>query len=166
MRIGVVGAGSWGTALANHMALKEIDVDLWTREENVCRQIKEKRENEVFLPGIKLSGKIRPVRSFEEDIESRMKKVLQNLEYLAAQKDLLRLEEGGSGTGWRSEHDRFPTTSLVVDEGGTYGRDDDKDMIIEWLLSGSDNSQPSIISIVRVGWEEALLPSLFTMIKG
>ena len=71
MRIGVVGAGSWGTALANHMALKEIDVDLWTREENVYRQIKEKGENEVFLPNIKLSGKIRPVRSFEEVSEKK-----------------------------------------------------------------------------------------------
>ena len=71
MRIGVVGAGSWGTALANHMALKEIDVDLWIREEDVCRQIKEKKVNEVFLPDIKLSDKIRPVRSFEEVSEKK-----------------------------------------------------------------------------------------------
>jgi len=66
LRIGVVGAGSWGTALANHMALKGIDVDLWVREEDVCCQIKEKRVNKIFLPGIKLSKKIRPVQSFDE----------------------------------------------------------------------------------------------------
>jgi glycerol-3-phosphate dehydrogenase (NAD(P)+) len=71
VRIGVVGAGSWGTALANHIALKEIDVDLWVREENVYRQIKEKRVNTVFLPDIKLSDKIRPVRLFEEVSEKK-----------------------------------------------------------------------------------------------
>jgi glycerol-3-phosphate dehydrogenase (NAD(P)+) len=66
VKIGVVGAGSWGTALANHMALKGLDVDLWVREEDVYYQIKGKRINEIFLPGIKLSDGIRPVQSFEE----------------------------------------------------------------------------------------------------
>ncbi|MBW1717550.1 MAG: NAD(P)-dependent glycerol-3-phosphate dehydrogenase [Deltaproteobacteria bacterium] len=66
VKIGVVGAGSWGTALANHMALKGLAVDLWVREEDVYRQIKEKRINETFLPGITLSNGIRPVQSFED----------------------------------------------------------------------------------------------------
>lgn len=66
VKIGVVGGGSWGTALANHMALKGLTVDLWVREEDVYRQIKEKGINETFLPGIKLSNAIRPVRSFKE----------------------------------------------------------------------------------------------------
>jgi len=66
VRIGVVGGGSWGTAMANHMALKGLDVDLWIREEEVYNQIKEKGINETFLPGIKLSDGIRPVQSFRE----------------------------------------------------------------------------------------------------
>jgi glycerol-3-phosphate dehydrogenase (NAD(P)+) len=66
VRIGVVGGGSWGTAIANHMALKGFDVDLWIREEEVYYQIKEKGINETFLPGIRLSGGIRPVQSFDE----------------------------------------------------------------------------------------------------
>jgi glycerol-3-phosphate dehydrogenase (NAD(P)+) len=66
VRMGVVGGGSWGTAIANHMALKGFDVDLWIREEEVYYQIKEKGINETFLPGIKLSNGIRPVQSFEE----------------------------------------------------------------------------------------------------
>ncbi|XP_054817047.1 putative disease resistance RPP13-like protein 1 [Prosopis cineraria] len=45
---------------------------------------------------------------------------------------------------------RLPTTSLV-DETRTYGRDDDKKTIIEWLLSDKDNTQLSIISIVGMG---------------
>ncbi|KAF7824659.1 putative disease resistance RPP13-like protein 1 [Senna tora] len=37
------------------------------------------------------------VSSFEKEIETRMKKVLENLEYLATQKDVLKLEEGRGG---------------------------------------------------------------------
>lgn len=65
-RIAVIGAGSWGTALANLLAEKGLDVDLWVREEEVFRQILEKRTNDIFLPGFPLSARLRPVRSFEE----------------------------------------------------------------------------------------------------
>jgi glycerol-3-phosphate dehydrogenase (NAD(P)+) len=64
--IGVVGAGSWGTTLANHLALKGMEVDLWVWEKMVFQQIRDKRVNETFLPGIRLSDRIRPVQSFKE----------------------------------------------------------------------------------------------------
>jgi glycerol-3-phosphate dehydrogenase (NAD(P)+) len=66
MRIGVVGGGSWGTALAHHLALKRFDVDLWIRENEVYQQIKERGVNETFLPGVLLSDNIQPVHSFQE----------------------------------------------------------------------------------------------------
>lgn len=59
-RIGVVGAGSWGTALANLLATKGYPIDWWVFEEDLCRQIVETRENDVFLPGITLSENLRP----------------------------------------------------------------------------------------------------------
>jgi glycerol-3-phosphate dehydrogenase (NAD(P)+) len=65
-RIGVVGGGSWGTALAQHMACKGWAIDLWVREEEVRRQIEKHRVNETFLKGVSLSSSIRPVESFEE----------------------------------------------------------------------------------------------------
>lgn len=64
--IAVIGAGSWGTTLANLLASKGMDVSLWVRENEVFRQIKKESENKEFLPGIKLSSNINPVRSFEE----------------------------------------------------------------------------------------------------
>ena len=66
VKAGVVGGGSWGTALAHHLALKGVTVDLWVRERSVCDQIKKKGVNETFLPGITLSAAIRPVQSFKE----------------------------------------------------------------------------------------------------
>ena len=58
--IGVVGAGSWGTALARLLAGKGFPVDLWVYEEELCRTIRETRENTIYLPGFALHENITP----------------------------------------------------------------------------------------------------------
>jgi glycerol-3-phosphate dehydrogenase (NAD(P)+) len=65
-RIGVIGAGSWGTTLANLLAEKGLPVDLWVFEEELFRAMQSKRENEFFLPGVSLSDNIRMTHSLEE----------------------------------------------------------------------------------------------------
>ena len=60
MLIGVVGAGGWGTALANLLGEKGYSVDLWVFEHEICKEIINTRENRTFLPGIHLSDKIHP----------------------------------------------------------------------------------------------------------
>jgi glycerol-3-phosphate dehydrogenase (NAD(P)+) len=60
LRIGVVGAGSWGTALANLLALKGYRIDLWVFEKEVKEQILARGENRVFLPDIHLSSNLHP----------------------------------------------------------------------------------------------------------
>ncbi len=60
MRIGVVGAGSWGTALANLLAVKGFIVDHWVYESEVKGQMLEKKENQRFLPGVILSDNLHP----------------------------------------------------------------------------------------------------------
>lgn len=52
--VAVVGAGSWGTALAALLAGKGISVRLWSFEESVAREIRETGVNATFLPGIHL----------------------------------------------------------------------------------------------------------------
>jgi glycerol-3-phosphate dehydrogenase (NAD(P)+) len=54
-KIAVVGAGSWGTAIADLLARKGYQVALWAFEEEVKSQIEESRENKLFLPNHKLS---------------------------------------------------------------------------------------------------------------
>jgi len=76
MRIGVIGAGAWGTALGNLLAEKGYEVDLWAFEEEVRADIMRERENKVFLPGIRLSENLRPSNDLDE---------------VAAQKELLLL---------------------------------------------------------------------------
>jgi len=54
MRCAVVGAGAWGTALANVLAANGHAVSLWAREPDVVEAINDRRENRRFLPGISL----------------------------------------------------------------------------------------------------------------
>jgi len=52
--IGVVGAGSWGTTLANMLAEKGLPVTLWAYEEELVEAIRTQRRNRQFLPGVEL----------------------------------------------------------------------------------------------------------------
>ena len=70
-RIGVIGAGAWGTALSNLLAEKGYVVDLWVREQDVYDQIKTNQMNETFLPGITLAPQLNPVRTFKEALSNK-----------------------------------------------------------------------------------------------
>lgn len=59
-RIGVIGAGAWGTALANAAAKAGRDVILHGRDQSLIDTIATVRSNEKYLPGIKLDGKVTP----------------------------------------------------------------------------------------------------------
>lgn len=48
----VIGAGSWGTALAMVLSRRGREVHLLTRTEDEAKQMSDKRENSHFLPGI------------------------------------------------------------------------------------------------------------------
>jgi glycerol-3-phosphate dehydrogenase (NAD(P)+) len=59
-RIGVIGAGSWGTTLAHLLAEKGYGVDLWVFEKDLCETIRVRQENTLYLPGFSLNGRIVP----------------------------------------------------------------------------------------------------------
>ncbi|HEX9279202.1 MAG TPA: NAD(P)H-dependent glycerol-3-phosphate dehydrogenase [Gemmatimonadales bacterium] len=58
-RVAVLGAGAWGTTLADLLARKGDDVTLWAREPEVVAGIERDHVNAVFLPGAALSPAIR-----------------------------------------------------------------------------------------------------------
>ncbi|MBW1671486.1 MAG: NAD(P)-dependent glycerol-3-phosphate dehydrogenase [Deltaproteobacteria bacterium] len=53
-RVGVLGAGSWGTALAILLANKGIKTVLWARNHKFAKQIRKSGENTLYLPGFEL----------------------------------------------------------------------------------------------------------------
>lgn len=57
-RIGVIGAGAWGTALANAAAKAGRDVILHGRDPALIGAIEKTRVNEKYLPGIRLDDKV------------------------------------------------------------------------------------------------------------
>ncbi|MFY7837466.1 MAG: NAD(P)H-dependent glycerol-3-phosphate dehydrogenase [Novosphingobium sp.] len=57
--VGVVGAGAWGTALAQMLASDGRDVLLWAREAELVDEINTARTNSLFLPSAKLAPTIR-----------------------------------------------------------------------------------------------------------
>lgn len=56
--IGILGAGAWGTALAQTVAGGGQAVRLWAREAGVVHDIRVRRENAMFLPGVALDPRI------------------------------------------------------------------------------------------------------------
>ena len=54
----VIGGGAWGTALAQTLALGGQNVTLWAREPDVVDDIRTRRVNRSFLPGISLDSHI------------------------------------------------------------------------------------------------------------
>ncbi len=59
MRVGVIGAGSWGTTLANLLAKSAHDVTVWARETHVVSSINTNHINPMFLPGVSLDSRLR-----------------------------------------------------------------------------------------------------------
>ena len=62
MKIGVIGGGAWGTALAQVAAHRGEPVTLWAREAEVVAGINDAHENRLFLAGVPLSPSIRARR--------------------------------------------------------------------------------------------------------
>ncbi|RMH20389.1 MAG: NAD(P)-dependent glycerol-3-phosphate dehydrogenase [Gemmatimonadetes bacterium] len=58
-RVTVIGGGSWGTAIAAHLARKGEAVCLWTLEPEVARAVEERQENPRYLPEVALPSELR-----------------------------------------------------------------------------------------------------------
>ncbi len=69
--IGIVGAGAWGTALAEVMAAAQGKTRIWAREAEVVASINETHENALFLKGCKLSQDISATGDLAEMADCR-----------------------------------------------------------------------------------------------
>jgi len=65
-RVGVIGAGSWGTALAKLLCENGHEVTLWCRRPELAAQLAARRLNDEYLPGIALPASM----SFTSDVNA------------------------------------------------------------------------------------------------
>lgn len=70
-KVGVIGAGAWGTTLANLLADKGLSVRLWAHEAEVAEAIRRKHENVLFLPGVPLSAGVEATHSLAQAVDGR-----------------------------------------------------------------------------------------------
>nr|WP_315047430.1 NAD(P)H-dependent glycerol-3-phosphate dehydrogenase [uncultured Leptotrichia sp.] len=66
----VIGGGSWGTCLSKLLVENKNNVFLWEYNEETRNVIREKRENPVFLPGIKLPNELNVVDNYCEILKN------------------------------------------------------------------------------------------------
>ena len=114
-RIAVLGAGSWGTALATLLGTHpEAEVTLWARSHTLIVQLRQERENARYLPGFPLSSGVHPVSRLKEALDGAeivvfavpsggFREVLKDaLPYLPSDSLLLSATKGlEEGTGLR-----------------------------------------------------------------
>lgn len=70
-KAGVIGSGSWGTALARVLSKNGHEVTLWSRREEESRMLREERENKSKLPGVKLPDDILCTTDLEQTVEGK-----------------------------------------------------------------------------------------------
>ena len=69
--IGVIGAGSWGTTLADLLAKKGHAVTLWAYEPELVGEMATTGINGIYLPGIPLSSRLRFTNSLRDTVEGK-----------------------------------------------------------------------------------------------
>ena len=72
----VLGAGSWGSALALVLAKKGYEVNIWTKSSEKAQKLQRTRENIDYLPGVIFPNNIVVTSSYEEAIKNSKMVVL------------------------------------------------------------------------------------------
>ncbi|MEK6868696.1 MAG: NAD(P)H-dependent glycerol-3-phosphate dehydrogenase [Nanoarchaeota archaeon] len=71
-KIFVIGAGSWGTALAALLGEKGYSVHLWARRKELAEEVNKTRENKQYLKGIKIPETVTATNSIERVSDSNV----------------------------------------------------------------------------------------------
>src|ERR1700677_1407637 len=138
-KIGVIGAGSWGTALCILLGDNGIPVALWGYDAAQIDALKYDGENKSYLPGVKLPANISPTASFSDVIDAEvillvspsrnMREVLQRLAQTAlpGRAILLSCTKGiEQGTGLRMSElisAAFPRNPVAVLSGPSHAEE-------------------------------------------
>lgn len=133
--IGVLGAGAWGTALAEMLAGDGRDVLLWARRREVAEEINASRINSLYLPGVELAPSIRATANIEDTaacaillLVTPAQHMRETLNMMAAfPRDLVLCSKGiEAGTGRLMAEvaaDAAPGSAIAVLSGPTFAHE-------------------------------------------
>jgi len=105
LRIAVLGAGSWGTALATLMARNGHHVVLWGRDEKVAAAIDAQHENPRYLPGIALPDSLRATTDLAVAMQGAelVLVVVPSHAFTETLKLIAPLRPAGAGVAWATK---------------------------------------------------------------
>jgi glycerol-3-phosphate dehydrogenase (NAD(P)+) len=136
--IGVIGAGAWGTALAQALASDGSEVVLWAREPEIVAEIGASRSNTRYLPGASLAAEIRATNDLADLAALPVLLAVVPAQFLASVLADLPAPDGGArdlvlcakgieaGTGRLMAdvaRDAAPSASLAVLSGPTFAHE-------------------------------------------
>ena len=119
MKAGVIGAGAWGTALAQLLAADGQAVTLWALETEVVDAINGGHENPLYLPGIKLAPSIRATGAMADLGDCDMVLVVSPAQHL---RDVVRQAPAGLLMGEVARAVQ-PTSPIAVLSGPTFAHE-------------------------------------------
>jgi glycerol-3-phosphate dehydrogenase (NAD(P)+) len=128
MKIGVIGAGAWGTAFAIHLARTGKQILLWVYEEDLCEYLRNTRENRDYLPGfvlpeaISFTANLDEAVSYSNDVVIAMpsfalRKTIARTVYGLRSRNLLLLTKGIERKSFLGMSE---VIEEVLDENGTH----------------------------------------------
>ncbi len=135
MSVGVIGAGAWGTALAQMLASDGRDVLIWAREAELVAEINSARTNSLFLPSATLSDTIRATGDLGEVAGLDALLVVAPAQHMGSvlaampehPRDLVLCSKGiEAGTGRLMNHvakDAAPGSAIAVLSGPTFAHE-------------------------------------------
>ncbi|MCB2060516.1 MAG: NAD(P)H-dependent glycerol-3-phosphate dehydrogenase [Novosphingobium sp.] len=133
--VGVIGAGAWGTALAQMLASDGSDVVIWAREPELVEEINSKRTNSLFLPSAQLFDTIRATSDLADLARLPVLLAVVPAQFLAsvlsempdAARDLVLCAKGIEASTGRFTHemarDAAPSAKLAVLSGPTFAHE-------------------------------------------
>lgn len=134
-KLGVIGAGAWGTALAQALASDDSEVLLWARETDLVEQINTERRNTLYLPSAALAPTIRATSDLAELFDLPALLVVVPAQFLASvisglpagTRDLVLCAKGiEAGTGRLMAEvaaDAAPDARIAVLSGPTFAHE-------------------------------------------
>lgn len=133
--IGVIGAGAWGTALAQMLARDGREVLLWAREAELVEEINTRHSNSLFLPSSELAPSIRATADLSDTGTCEILLLVTPAQHLAGimgqmerkPRDLVLCAKGIDAQGGRMLHDvaraAAPDSDVAVLSGPTFAHE-------------------------------------------
>jgi glycerol-3-phosphate dehydrogenase (NAD(P)+) len=150
MKVGVIGGGAWGTALAQVAAQGGRETLLWALEEDVVAAVNRIHENPIYLKGVKLDPAIRATGNFSELADCDAFLVVTPAQHMRA--ILARMpcpgvplvlcskgiEESSGALLHQVARDVCPTSPIAVLSGPTFAHEVAKGLPTAVTLAGED----------------------------